>query len=102
MQPFDLIRAAFPGGSITGAPKVRAVEIIGELEPTVRGPYCGALFYHGFDGTFDSNLLIRTFIQSKGWRQFPVGGGIVSDSQPAAEYDETLHKAAGLLSALQA
>lgn len=101
MQPFDLIRAAFPGGSITGAPKVRAVEIIGELEPTVRGPYCGALFYHGFDGTFDSNLLIRTFIQSKGWRQFPVGGGIVSDSQPAAEYDETLHKAAGLLSALK-
>lgn len=74
-RPFDLIRAAFPGGSITGAPKVRAVEIIGELEPTVRGPYCGAMFYHGFDGTFDSNLLIRTFIQSKGWRQFPVGGG---------------------------
>ncbi len=101
-KPFDLIRAAFPGGSITGAPKVRAVEIIGELEPTVRGPYCGALFYHGFDGAFDSNLLIRTFIQSKGWRQFPVGGGIVSDSQPEAEYDETLHKAAGLLSALKA
>lgn len=101
VRPFDLIRAAFPGGSITGAPKVRAVEIIGELEPTVRGPYCGSMFYHGFDGTFDSNLLIRTFIQSRGWRQFPVGGGIVSDSQPEGEYEETLHKAAGLLRALK-
>ncbi len=100
IKPFGLMRAAFPGGSITGAPKVRAVEIIGELEPTVRGPYCGAMFYHGFDGAFDSNLLIRTFIHSRGWLQFPVGGGIVSDSQPEAEYDETLYKAAGLLSAL--
>lgn len=99
-KPFDLIRAAFPGGSITGAPKVRSVEIISELEPTVRGPYCGSLFYHGFDGSFDSNLLIRTFIQARGWLQFPVGGGIVSDSDPGAEYAETLHKAAGLLSAL--
>jgi para-aminobenzoate synthetase component 1 len=97
----DLLRAAFPGGSVTGAPKIRAMEIIAELEPCVRGPYCGSLAYLGFDGTMDSNILIRTFTVGRGWVQFPVGGGIVSDSSPEREYEETWHKAEGLLKALQ-
>lgn len=97
----DLLAAAFPGGSITGAPKVRAMEIIAELEPTARGPYCGSLFYVGFDGRMDSSILIRTFTASRGWIQFPVGGGIVAMSDPEDEYAETLHKAAGMLRALE-
>ncbi|MGH7172308.1 MAG: aminodeoxychorismate synthase component I, partial [Gemmataceae bacterium] len=100
LGPIDLLRAAFPGGSVTGAPKVRAMEIIAELEPTARGPYCGSLGYIGFDGSMDTNILIRTVTIGRGWMQFPVGGGIVADSTPAAEYEETLHKAEGLLRAL--
>lgn len=96
----DLLRAAFPGGSITGAPKIRAMEIITELEPTARGPYCGSLAYLGTDGVFDSNILIRTITAGRGWWQAPVGGGIVVQSDPAAEYQETWHKAEGLLRAL--
>ncbi len=96
----DLLRAAFPGGSVTGAPKVRAMEIIAELEPTARGPYCGSLGFVGFNGAMDTSILIRTFTASKGWLQFPVGGGIVADSDPQREYEETLHKAEGLLRAL--
>ncbi|MBM3980413.1 MAG: aminodeoxychorismate synthase component I [Planctomycetes bacterium] len=96
----DLLAAAFPGGSVTGAPKVRAMEIIAELEPTARGPYCGSLGWVGFDGAMDTNILIRTFTAGRGRVQFPVGGGIVADSDPAREYEETLHKAAGLLRAL--
>lgn len=95
--PIDLLRAAFPGGSITGAPKVRAMEIIAELEPTARGPYCGSMAYIGFDGAMDSNILIRTLVSAGGWLQGSVGGGIVADSDPAAEYEETWHKAAGLI-----
>ncbi len=98
--PIDLLRAAFPGGSITGAPKVRAMEIIAELEPTARGAYCGSLGYIGFDGAMDWNILIRTMTIAGGWRQFPVGGGIVAQSDPVAEYEETWHKAAGMLRAL--
>jgi para-aminobenzoate synthetase component 1 len=101
LGPIDLLRAAFPGGSVTGAPKVRAMEIIAELEPTARGPYCGSLGYIGFDGTMDTSILIRTFTVGKGWVQFPVGGGIVADSDPEREYEETWHKAEGLLRALQ-
>lgn len=97
---WDLFKATFPGGSISGAPKVRAMQIIAELEPTVRGPYCGSLFYVGTDGTTDSNLLIRTFVQRDGWLQCNVGGGIVARSDPASEYDETLTKAVGMLKAL--
>lgn len=96
----DVLRAVFPGGSVTGAPKVRAMEIIAELEPTMRGAYCGTLGYLGFDGAMDTNILIRTLTLGRGWVQFPVGGGIVADSTPEAEYDETLHKAAGMLKAL--
>jgi para-aminobenzoate synthetase component 1 len=97
----DLLRATFPGGSVTGAPKVRAMEIIAELEPTARGPYCGCLGYLGFDGSMDTNILIRTFTAGRGWVQFPVGGGIVADSTPEREYEETWHKAEGLLRALR-
>jgi para-aminobenzoate synthetase component 1 len=97
---WELLAAAFPGGSITGAPKVRAMEIIAELEPTVRGPYCGSLFYAGFDGAADSSILIRTFTCRRGWIQCSVGGGIVAQSDPQAEYEETLHKAEGMLRAL--
>jgi para-aminobenzoate synthetase component 1 len=100
LGPLDLLAAAFPGGSVTGAPKVRAMEIIAELEPTARGPYCGSLGFVGFDGSMDTNILIRTFTAGRGWVQFPVGGGIVADSDPAREYEETLHKAAGLLRSL--
>jgi para-aminobenzoate synthetase component 1 len=97
----DLIRATFPGGSITGAPKVRAMEIIAELEPTARGPYCGSMGYIGFDGTMDLNILIRTIIAGRGWWQLPVGGGIVAQSTPRNEYTETWDKAIGLIRALQ-
>jgi para-aminobenzoate synthetase component 1 len=97
----DLVRAAFPGGSITGAPKIRAMEIIGELEPTARGAYCGSLGYFGFDGSMDLSILIRTITASRGWWQFPVGGGIVAQSSPEREYEETWHKAEGMLRALR-
>ncbi len=100
--PLDLVRAAFPGGSVTGAPKVRAMEIIAELEPTARGPYCGALGYLGFDGALDTSILIRTITAGRGWWQLPVGGGIVAQSIPEREYEETWHKAEGLLRALKA
>jgi para-aminobenzoate synthetase component 1 len=100
-SPFDLLRACFPGGSITGAPKIRAMEIIAELEPTGRGAYCGSLAYVGFDGRLDSSILIRTITAGHGWWQLPVGGGIVAQSRPDDEYRETWHKARGLLDALR-
>lgn len=97
ITPIDVLKTSFPGGSITGAPKIRAMEIIAELEPTTRGLYCGSLGYLGFDGTMDTNILIRTVTSSRGWWQFPVGGGIVADSNPKNEYEETWQKAAGIL-----
>jgi para-aminobenzoate synthetase component 1 len=101
-SPVDLLRGAFPGGSITGAPKIRAMQIIAELEPTARGAYCGSLGYLGFDGQMDLNILIRTITAGRGWWQLPVGGGIVAESDPQREYEETWHKAEGLLRALRA
>ncbi|MEX2174867.1 MAG: anthranilate synthase component I family protein [Pirellulaceae bacterium] len=98
--PLDLLRGAFPGGSITGAPKVRAMQVIAELEPTARGPYCGSIGYLGFDGWLDLSILIRTITAGRGWWQLPVGGGIVAQSSPQREYEETWHKATGLLRAL--
>ena len=96
----DLLRACFPGGSITGAPKIRAMEIIEELEPTRRGIYCGAIGYLGFNGAMNMSIAIRTMVITKGTLTFSVGGGIVMDSDPEAEYQETLHKARGLMRAL--
>jgi para-aminobenzoate synthetase component I len=98
----DLLAAIFPGGSITGAPKIRAMEIIAELEPTVRGPYCGGLGYLSFAGDMDSNILIRTITACDGWWQLPVGGGIVAESDPKLEEQETWHKAEGILRAIDA
>jgi para-aminobenzoate synthetase component 1 len=102
IHPLDAVDAAIPGGSITGAPKHRACEIISALEGIARGPYCGSLGYVGFDGTADFNLLIRTFVVAAETISFAVGGGITARSEPAAEYDETLHKAEGMLRAVDA
>jgi para-aminobenzoate synthetase component 1 len=96
----DALRTSFPGGSVTGAPKIRAMEIIAELEPTVRGPYCGSLGYLSVGGQMDTSILIRTITSAHGWWQLPVGGGIVAQSNPQDEYNETWHKAAGMIRAL--
>jgi anthranilate/para-aminobenzoate synthase component I len=96
----DLLRATFPGGSVTGAPKIRAMEIIDELEPVRRGPYCGAIGYLAADGSMEFNVAIRTMILKDGHVHIPVGGGIVADSDPAAEYEETLVKAKAMFAAL--
>ncbi len=97
----DLLRAAFPGGSVTGAPKIRAMEIIAELEPTRRGPYCGSVGYISFAGEMDTSITIRTYAIKNNLVTFQVGGGIVADSDPAMEYEETLTKAKALLAALE-
>ncbi|MFC2042356.1 aminodeoxychorismate synthase component I [Chloroflexota bacterium] len=96
----DLLKATFPGGSITGAPKVRAMEIIDELEPTKRSVYTGSIGYLSFNGDMDLNIVIRTFIVKGNKAYFQVGGGIVYDSEPEAEYVETLDKARALIQAL--
>jgi para-aminobenzoate synthetase component 1 len=96
----DLIRAAFPGGSITGAPKVRAMEIIAELEPTQRGVYCGSIGYISATGAMDTSIVIRTYLVVRGEVYFQAGGGIVADSDPELEYRETLDKARGLIETL--
>ena len=96
----DVLRATFPGGSITGAPKVRAMEIIDELEPTRRGPYCGSMVYLGFDGCMDSSILIRSYVVQGSHLSFQGGGAIVLDSDPLSEYKETLAKTAVLQSLL--
>ena len=96
----DLLRATFPGGSVTGAPKVRAMQIIDELEPCARGPYCGAIGYLAGDGSMQFNVAIRTMISHGGTIEIPVGGGIVADSNPAAEFEETMVKARAMLGAL--
>jgi para-aminobenzoate synthetase component 1 len=96
----DLLRAAFPGGSITGAPKLRAMEIIAELEPSRRGVYCGSIGYWSVTGEFDASIAIRTAVARNGRVYFNAGGGVVADSNPADEYQETLDKARGLIDAL--
>ncbi|NOT26394.1 MAG: aminodeoxychorismate synthase component I [Acidobacteria bacterium] len=96
----DLLKAAFPGGSITGAPKVRAMEIIAELERTRRGVYCGSIAYWSVTGDLDSSVAIRTAVARNGRVYFSAGGGVVADSDPAEEYQETLDKARGFIAAL--
>jgi len=96
----DLLRATFPGGSITGCPKIRAMEIIDELEPTVRSVYTGSIGYLGFDGSMDLNIAIRTLIRKGADLFYQAGGGIVFDSVPDLEYEETLHKAASIRKAI--
>ncbi len=97
----DLLKAAFPGGSITGAPKIRAMEIIEELETTKRNIYTGSIGYLGFDGDMDLNIVIRTIVIKDKKVYFQVGGGIVADSDPEKEYQETLDKAKALIRALK-
>jgi para-aminobenzoate synthetase component 1 len=96
----DLLKATFPGGSISGAPKVRSVEIIDELEPTRRSVYTGSIGYLSFDGGLDLNIVIRTILVKDGKAYFQVGGAVVYDSDPEAEYVETLDKARALIQAL--
>lgn len=101
--PFsEILQAMFPGGSITGAPKIRAMEIIDELEPTARGIYTGAIGYLGVDGTVCLNIAIRTVIITRGCAFVQTGGGIVADSDPQAEWDETITKARALLAGITA
>ncbi len=97
----DLLKGSFPGGSITGAPKLRAMEIIEELEPDRRGIYCGSIGYLAFDGSMDSNIAIRTLLHKDGKLSFSAGGGIVADSDADAEYAETFQKVAVILQMLQ-
>ena len=97
---FDLVRAAFPGGSVTGAPKIRAMQIIAELERAPRGVYCGAIGYVSVTGAMDLNIPIRTVVLQDGHATFHAGAGIVWDSEPAAEYQETLAKARTMIEAL--
>jgi len=97
----DLLRATFPGGSITGCPKIRSMEIIDELEPTARSVYTGSIGYLGWDGTMDMNIAIRSLIKKGNDLYFQVGGGIVYDSDPLLEYEETLHKAASMKEAME-
>jgi len=101
-DPFDLLAASFPGGSITGAPKIRAMEILEELEPVRRGPYTGAALWLGPDGALGSSILIRTLVADGQRLTLHVGGGITWRSDPAAEWDETVAKAAGPLRAIGA
>jgi para-aminobenzoate synthetase component 1 len=98
----DLIRACFPGGSITGCPKIRAMEIIEELEPSRRSIYTGCLGYLSFSGNMDLNILIRTILKKEDKLYFSVGGGIVADSKSEDEYEETLVKAKALMKAINA
>ncbi len=97
----DLLKSCFPGGSITGAPKIRAMEIIEELEPNRRGVYCGAIGYIGFNGNMDTNIAIRTLVCSENTIRFWAGGGIVNDSVVEEEYQESFDKAAAMLELLQ-
>ncbi len=100
LRPIDALRAGFPAGTVSGAPKIRAMEIISELEPDSRGPYAGAVGYFGFDGTLDTAIAIRTVVLQGGVAHFQVGAGIVADSDPEREYQETMNKAGAMLRAL--
>ena len=98
---FDLLRATFPAGTLSGAPKIRAMEIIEELEPVRRGPYGGAIGYFSFSGSMDTAITLRTMVMKGDRVYIQAGGGIVADSEPAKEYQETLMKAGALLDALR-
>ncbi|HJT21444.1 MAG TPA: anthranilate synthase component I family protein [Nitrospira sp.] len=101
VTPFDLIQAVFPGGTITGVPKIRCMAIIDELEPVRRGPYTGSFGYIGWNGDLDLNIIIRTLVMTKERGYLQVGAGIVADSNPAREYEETLHKAEAFFRSFQ-
>ena len=98
---FDVFRAAFPAGTVSGAPKIRAMQIIEELEPVRRGPYAGAVGYFGFSGNMDTCITIRSIFIKDGKAYVQAGAGIVADSEPEKEYDETLNKAQAVFRAIQ-
>jgi anthranilate synthase component 1 len=98
---FDALRATFPAGTVSGAPKVRAMELITGLEPAARGPYAGTVGYFGLDGAMDMCITIRTFVLTGGRAYLQSGAGIVADSDPEREYEECLHKARALHHALE-
>ena len=100
LDGFDLLRACFPAGTVTGAPKIRAMEIIAELETIQPGPYGGAVGYFGRDGDMDMCITIRTIVVQDGRYHVQAGAGIVADSDPTREYEETLNKARALVSAV--
>ncbi|MHB8992846.1 MAG: anthranilate synthase component I family protein, partial [Chloroflexota bacterium] len=102
LRPVDALRAGFPAGTVSGAPKIRAMEIISELEPDGRGPYAGAVGYFGFGGNLDTAIAIRTVVVMDGISHLQVGAGIVADSVPEMEYQESMNKAAALLRAVGA
>ncbi len=97
---YDAMRACFPAGTVSGAPKIRAMEIIAELEPDKRGVYAGAVGYFDFSGNMDTAIAIRTTVVKDGVAHVQAGGGIVYDSNPEDEYAETLHKASAIFSAI--
>jgi anthranilate synthase component 1 len=101
MRATDALRAAFPAGTLSGAPKVRAMEIIDELEPTKRGPFGGAVGYLGFDGDLDTCITIRTIVCHEGVAHVQAGAGIVADSVAASEFAETENKAAAMFRAIE-
>ena len=101
LTALDALAAAFPAGTVSGAPKVRAMEIIDELEPTRRGPYAGATGYYGIDGRLDTCITLRTAMLKDGTLSFQAGGGVVADSVPSAEYEETRNKAGAIRQALE-
>jgi len=98
---YDVIRACFPAGTVSGAPKIRAMQIIDELEPTKRGPYAGAVGYFGFSGNMDTCITIRTLVIKDKIAYIQAGGGVVADSDPAAEYQETVNKAKAMMRAVE-
>ena len=100
-KAFDLIRAVFPGGTITGVPKVHCMELIERLEPVRRGLYTGSIGFIGWNGNMDLNIVIRTLLLTKDRGYLQVGAGIVADSDPGSEYEETLHKAQAFFQVLQ-
>jgi anthranilate synthase component 1 len=98
---FAVLKAAFPHGTVSGAPKIRAIQIIDELEPTARGPYAGAVGYFGFNGTFDLCITLRTITICNGMAYVQAGAGIVADSDPLMEYRETINKASAMIRAIE-
>jgi len=100
LSPYDALRSSFPAGTVSGAPKIRAMEIIAELEPDRRGPYSGAVGFFDFSGNVETCITIRTLVMKDGWAYVQAGGGIVYDSDPVKEFEETEHKARALLRAI--
>jgi anthranilate synthase component 1 len=101
LDSFDVLKASFPAGTVSGAPKIRAMQIIEELEPVKRGPYAGSVGYFSFSGNMDTCITIRTLLIKEGTVYVQAGAGIVADSVPESEYMETLHKAKGMMKAVE-